>query len=177
MAIRGFNQISPKIDPSAYVDDMALVIGDVRIGSNSSVWPMTVVRGDVNSITIGEMSNIQDGCVLHVTHKSEHRPEGYPLTIGDRVTIGHKVILHGCRIEDECLIGMGATVMDNVTVPKHTMIGAGSLVPPGKQLESGYLYVGSPVKRVRPLTEEEKAYFTYSAEHYQRLMQQHQSAD
>ncbi|MBD3671067.1 MAG: gamma carbonic anhydrase family protein [Gammaproteobacteria bacterium] len=175
MAIRPFNTHTPAIDPSAYVDEMALVIGEVSIGVDSSIWPMCVVRGDVNSIHIGEASNIQDGSVLHVSHRSESNPEGFALIIGNRVTVGHKVVLHGCRIGDDCLIGMGSVVMDGAIVEDRVMLGAGSLVPPGKTLESGYLYLGSPVKRIRKLSQEELDYFSYSARHYVKLMQAHRN--
>ena len=175
MAIRDYLAVKPVIDASAYVDEAALVIGEVTIGRQSSVWPMTVVRGDVNHIVIGDETNIQDGSVLHVTHKNEHKPEGNPLLIGDRVTVGHKVMLHGCQIGNDCLIGMGSVVMDGVVIEDNVLIGAASLVPPGKHLESGYLYLGNPIKRVRALSEQELSYFSYSAQHYVKLMLQHQS--
>ena len=174
MTLRDFQTHSPNIDASAYVDETALVIGEVSIGLQSSVWPMSVLRGDVNSITIGAESNIQDGSVLHVSHRNAHNPDGHPLVIGDRVTVGHKVILHGCRIGNECLIGMGSVVMDGVVVEERVLIGAASLVPPGKRLQSGYLYLGNPVRRIRQLTEQELDYFAYSAQHYVRLMKHHQ---
>lgn len=173
MAIRSFLASSPKIDASAYVDETALVIGEVTIGRQSSIWPMTVIRGDVNGIVIGNESNIQDGSVLHVTHKSEHRPEGNPLLLGDRVTVGHKVILHGCQIGNDSLIGMGCVIMDGVVIEEQVLVGAGSLVSPGKRLETGYLYMGNPARRVRALSEEELANFRYSAQHYVKLMQQY----
>ncbi|MDH5360440.1 MAG: gamma carbonic anhydrase family protein [Gammaproteobacteria bacterium] len=173
MAIRTFLASSPQIDASAYVDETALVIGEVTIGRQSSIWPMTVIRGDVNGIVIGNESNIQDGSVLHVTHKSEHRPEGNPLLLGDRVTVGHKVILHGCQIGNDSLIGMGSVIMDGVVIEEQVLVGAGSLVSPGKRLETGYLYMGNPARRVRALSEDELAYFRYSAQHYVRLMQQY----
>jgi carbonic anhydrase/acetyltransferase-like protein (isoleucine patch superfamily) len=169
MALRPYRGITPEIAASAYVDDMALVAGDVVIGEDSSVWPMCVLRGDVNSIRIGQASNIQDGSVLHVTHRSEANPEGHALVVGDRVTVGHKVILHGCTIGNDCLIGMGSTVMDGVVIEERVLLGAGSLVPPGKTLESGYLYLGNPVRRARPLRKAELEYFEYSARHYVRL--------
>jgi len=145
------------------------VIGEVKLGDDASVWLGVVIRGDVNHIEIGAGSNIQDLSILHVSHKSSWDPAGSPLIIGNHVTIGHQVILHGCTIEDECLIGMGSIVMDKVLVQKHVLVGAGSLVPEGKVLESGHLYLGSPARKVRKLTGQELAHFMYSAEHYMRL--------
>lgn len=174
--IRKFENHTPNIHIAAYIDETALVSGEVDIGEDSSVWPMTVIRGDVNAIKIGKRSNIQDASVLHVTHASnEHSVKitdaqiGYPLIIGDDVTIGHKALLHACVIHDRVLVGMGATVMDGVVIEQETIIAAGSLVPPKKTLESGYLWVGSPAKKARPLTDKEKKYLKYSAEHYVRL--------
>lgn len=148
------------------MDPTAIVIGDVEIGAGSSVWPLTVVRGDIHKIRIGKRTSVQDGSVLHVTHAGPYNPDGFPLIIGDEVTIGHKVMLHGCTIGNRILIGMGAIVMDGVSVEDEVVIGAGSLVPPGKVLEGGYLYVGSPVRQVRPLSGKEKDYFKYTAQRY-----------
>ena len=173
MNIRDFDGITPELSEGVFVDSAALVQGDVSIGKDSSIWPMTVVRGDVNSISIGERTNIQDGCVLHVTHEGPFG-EGRSLIIGNDVTVGHKAVLHACEIHDLCLIGMSATVLDGAVVNKQVMVGAGSLVPPKKVLESGYLYLGSPVKRIRALNEKEIAYLQYSSEHYVRLKQRHQ---
>jgi carbonic anhydrase/acetyltransferase-like protein (isoleucine patch superfamily) len=173
MSKRHFESHQPDIHPTCYIDEQALVVGEVGIGADSSVWPMSVVRGDVNSIEIGQRTNIQDGSVLHVTHDSEYAEGGMPLVIGSDVTVGHKVVLHACRLEDSCLIGMGSIVLDGAVVRSGSMIGAGALVPPGKLLEGGYLYLGSPVKRVRELTEKEKRYLHYSAAHYVRLKNRH----
>jgi carbonic anhydrase/acetyltransferase-like protein (isoleucine patch superfamily) len=173
MSIRPFKDKVPKIDPDAYVDETALVIGDVTIGEDSSLWPMTVARGDVHSIKIGKRTNIQDACVLHVTHDGEFSPGGFPLTVGDDVTVGHRVTLHACTVGNLCLIGMSSTIMDGAVIGDKVIIGAGSLVPTGKELESGYLYVGSPVKRVRELNEKEVAFLGYSAMHYAHLKNQH----
>jgi carbonic anhydrase/acetyltransferase-like protein (isoleucine patch superfamily) len=159
----------PEIGEQTYLHPSAQVIGDVHIGRDSSIWCNTVLRGDVNRIVIGECSNIQDFAMGHVSHKSAAKPAGSPLHIGNYVTIGHSVILHGCTIEDECLIGMGSIVMDDAVVGKHVMLGAGSLVSPGKVLDSGHLYVGRPAVKVRPLTADEIAYLRYSAEHYVRV--------
>jgi carbonic anhydrase/acetyltransferase-like protein (isoleucine patch superfamily) len=176
MSVRRFEGHQPDIHASVYIDEQALVVGEVSIGEDSSVWPMSVVRGDVNSIEIGERTNIQDGSVLHVTHDSEYAEGGMPLVIGSDVTVGHKVILHACQVEDGCLIGMGATVLDGALIRAGSMIGAGALVPPGKVLESGYLYLGSPVKQVRELTEKEKRFLQYSAAHYVRLKNRHKAS-
>jgi carbonic anhydrase/acetyltransferase-like protein (isoleucine patch superfamily) len=169
MPISNYLDASPQLADRVYCHDTAQVIGDVRLGEDSSVWCNAVLRGDVNHIVVGRCSNIQDFVMCHVSHKTDSKPQGSPLIIGDYVTIGHSAILHGCRIGDECLVGMGAIVMDDVVVPNQVMIGAGSLVPPGKQLESGFLYVGRPAEKVRPLTAQEIAWLRYSAEHYVRV--------
>ena len=173
MTIRKFEEFEPEIAETAFVDEAAVVIGNVKLGADSSVWPMCSVRGDVNSISIGKRTNIQDGSVLHVTHDSEYAPGGASLDVGDDVTVGHNVVLHACTIENECLIGMGAVVLDGAVVQSGAMVGAGSLVPPGKALEGGYLWLGSPVKKVRELSEKEKAFFKYSAVHYVKLKSRH----
>ena len=173
MTIRSFEGKTPNIHPTAYVDETALVIGDVTIGAHTSIWPMCVLRGDVHSISIGERSNIQDGTIVHVTHDGEYSPGGSPTYIGNDVTVGHAAIIHACTLEDECLIGMNTTVLDRAVVKKHVMVGAGSVVGPGKELESGFLYVGSPTKQVRPLTEKQVSYFIYSAKNYVDLAARH----
>ena len=173
MAIRSYQQFTPQLGERAFVDASAVVLGDVEIGADSSVWPMAVVRGDMHSIRIGARTSVQDGSVLHITHAGPFNPAGHPLLIGDEVTIGHNVTLHGCTLGNRILVGMGSIVMDGVVVEDEVVIGAGSLVPPGKRLESGYLYVGSPVKQVRPLTEQERSYFAYSATNYVRLKDLH----
>lgn len=167
--IASYQGVAPQLGAGVYIHPAAHVIGDVGLGDEVSVWPGTVIRGDVNHIRIGAGSNIQDGSVLHVSHKSSWDPGGSPLIIGSNVTVGHKVILHGCTIADECLIGMGSIVMDKVVIEPRVLLGAGSLVPEGRVLESGYLYLGSPVRKVRPLSERELAHFLYSAQHYIRL--------
>jgi carbonic anhydrase/acetyltransferase-like protein (isoleucine patch superfamily) len=173
--IRSFESTTPSIADDAWIDDSAVVIGDVHIASLSSVWPMTVIRGDVNQIRIGSATNIQDGCILHVSHDSYYLPAGRSLTLGNRVTVGHKAILHGCEIADACLIGMGCTILDGAVLGPYTMLGAGSLVTSGKQLEGGYLWLGSPARKLRPLSDQELAYLDYSAEHYVRLAQRHRA--
>lgn len=175
MAIRDFEKHTPTIAASAYVDEQAVVIGDVELGEDVSVWPMTVIRGDVNRIRIGARSNIQDGSVLHVTHDSEHAPGGYPLEIGEGVTVGHKVILHACTIGNYCLVGMGSTVLDGAVLEDKVMLGANSLVSPGKRLVSGYLYLGSPAQQVRKLKDSEMAWLEYSAAHYVVLKNRYQA--
>lgn len=168
MAISSYLDTTPVLGDRVYLHPSCQVIGDVSIGDDSSVWCNTVLRGDVNRISIGRGSNVQDLTMGHVSHKTAEKPDGSPLIIGDYVTVGHSVILHGCTIGDECLIGMGSLVMDDVVIPDRVMIGAGSLVSPGKVLESGMLYVGRPAKAVRALTIDEIAYLRYSAEHYVR---------
>ena len=167
-ALRGFKKWFPTLAESTWVDASAVVIGDCELGEDVSVWPNATLRGDVNAIRVGARSNIQDGCVCHTTHSSD-MTQGSECLVGEDVTVGHNVVLHGCVIEDQCLIGMGSVVLDNAVVRSQVMIGAKSLVPPNKELESGYLYLGSPVKKIRPLTDEEKAFFKYSAGHYVRL--------
>jgi len=165
-SIEAFQHKLPEIAESVYIHPSATIIGAVTIGKDSSIWPGTVVRGDVNHISIGHGTNVQDLSMLHVSHQSSWDPEGAPLVIGNHVTIGHQVLLHGCTIEDECLIGMGSIVMDKAIVQKHVLLAAGSLVPEGKLLESGYLYMGRPAKRIRKLTDAEVEHFMYSANHY-----------
>lgn len=169
MTTGSFEGIHPLIDSTAYIHDQALVVGDVEIGRHSSVWPFTVIRGDVNRIRIGSQTNLQDNSVLHVTHDGPYHPGGYALQVGDDVTVGHRVILHGCRVGNQCLIGMGAIVMDGAVLHDRVLLGAGSLVPPGKELEGGYLWLGQPAKRVRELTGQEIESLAYSAQHYVRL--------
>jgi carbonic anhydrase/acetyltransferase-like protein (isoleucine patch superfamily) len=169
MSIRKFNGVLPKIGHSTYIDDSAVVIGNVTIGNNASIWPATVIRGDVESISIGDDTNIQDGSVLHVTHYGKFTNRGYPLTIGKGVTVGHRAIAHACTIGDYCLIGMGAIIMDDAVIEDYVMLGAGALVPSGKTLESGHLYVGSPAKLVRPLKDSEREFLVYSSQHYIEL--------
>ncbi len=167
--IQTFEGHTPDINSSAWIHPTALVIGDVTIGANSSVWPMAVIRGDIHKIRIGHTTNIQDGSILHVTHDSQFVPGGYPLIIGNNIIIGHQVVLHGCEIQDYCLIGIGVRVLDGAIIEPYSFIGAGSLVPPGKRLSSGSLWLGSPVRCVRALTDKERANIEYSAKHYANL--------
>ncbi len=169
MKIRSFQGIGPTISGSAYIDPDAIIIGDVTIGEDSSIWPNAVIRGDLHSITIGKRTNIQDGSVLHVTANNKLIPGGAPLVIGNDVTVGHNATLHGCTIEDFALIGMGAIVLDGSVVKEKALIAAGSVVSPGTIVEGGHLWVGNPAKMVRPLTDEELEYLEYSAHHYINL--------
>ncbi len=169
MSVRNFQNIAPSIADSAYIDPNACVIGDVHVGADSSFWPMAVARGDVHHIRIGDRTNIQDGSILHVTSDTPFTPGGFPLTIGNDVTVGHGAILHACTIENFCLIGMGATVLDGAVVADKTLVAAGALVPPGKTLESGYLWIGSPAKKARPLSQKELDYLSFSSQHYVEL--------
>ena len=173
MKLRTFKSAWPHVNDSAYVDPLASVIGDVVIGPDSSVWPMTVIRGDVNHIRIGARSNVQDGSIVHVTHPHAARPQGNAVAIGDDVTIGHRVVIHGCTIGNECLIGIGAIILDGAVLQERVLLGAGSLVTEGKVLESGYLYLGSPARQVRALSDEELKGFKYSAQHYVQLKNDH----
>ena len=168
-AIRPFDSKYPTLGERVYIDPYATVIGDVSLANDVSVWPMAVIRGDVNSIHIGEACNIQDAAILHVTHDGPFTPGGRPLYLGQGVTVGHQAVLHACHIEDYCLIGMGALILDAVHIESHVMVAAGSIVPPGKRLLSGYLYLGNPARAVRVLTSEELSNLPYSADHYVRL--------
>lgn len=171
--LRAFQGTRPRIGARCWIDPTAVLIGDVHLGDESSVWPLTVIRGDINTIRIGRRSSVQDGSVLHVTHDGPYNPGGYSLTVGDAVTIGHQVTLHGCSLGNRILVGMATVVMDGAVVEDEVIIGAGSLVTPGKTLESGHLYVGRPAQAVRPLTERERAYFDYTAQRYVDLARQY----
>lgn len=168
-SVRSFKGIRPSLGDHSYIDVTATVIGDVVLGENSSVWPLCAIRGDVNSIRIGERCNIQDGTVIHVSRADEKNPDGFATLIGDDVTIGHKALLHGCTIGNRVLVGMGSIVLDGVTVEDDVMIGAGTLVTPGKTLASGFLYTGSPAKPRRALSDNEKASMVDNAAHYVKL--------
>lgn len=171
--IRKFEGKQPQLAKGVFIDDSALVLGDVTIGEDASVWPMAAVRGDVNRILIGARTNVQDNSVLHVTHDGPYTPGGVPLLIGDDVTVGHNVILHACTIGNRCLIGMGAIVMDKAVLEDEVFIAAGALVTPGKKLRGGYLYRGNPAVEARPLTQDELDNLHYSAQHYVRLKNRH----
>lgn len=173
MTIRDFANLKPKVHLSAFVDETALVMGDATLDEDSSIWPMAVVRADINAIYVGKRSNVQDGTIIHVTHAGKHNPDGYETWVGDDVTIGHRCILHGCTIANRCLIGMGVCLMDGSKVEANVIIGAGSLVPPGKVLTSGHLWLGSPARCIRPLTAQELEFLGYSANYYSQLKNKH----
>ncbi len=163
---RPYKGIYPTLSEGVYVDESAVLVGDIHIGKDSSIWPLVAARGDVNHIRIGARTNIQDGCVLHVTRTSFDDDEGFPLTIGDDVTLGHRAMLHGCTLGNRILVGMAAVIMDGAVVGDDVIIGGGALIAPGKHLESGYLYVGSPARRMRALNDSEKDFLKESAANY-----------
>jgi carbonic anhydrase/acetyltransferase-like protein (isoleucine patch superfamily) len=168
--LRPFRGHVPTLGQRCWIDPAASLIGDVVLGDDVSLWPGTVVRGDVNSIRIGDRTNLQDGAIVHVTHAGPYGPPGgFPTTIGNDVTIGHGAIVHACTIGDACLIGMGAIVLDGVVVQSHAFVGAGALVPPGKTVGTGELWVGNPARCVRKLGDAEIEQLHYSAQHYVRL--------
>ncbi|WP_137168945.1 gamma carbonic anhydrase family protein [Marinomonas sp. FW-1] len=169
MVMKSFRGKTPQLGDRVWVDDSAVIIGDVNIGEDSSVWPLVAIRGDMHRIRIGARTSIQDNSCLHITHASTYKPEGHPLTIGDDVTVGHMAMLHGCTIGSRVLVGMSTTILDGAVIEDEVIIGAGSLVPPGKRLESGFMYMGSPVKQVRPLNDKEIEYFQYAGLNYVKL--------
>jgi len=167
--MKSFRGKTPQLGDRVWVDDSAVIIGDVTIGEDSSVWPLVAIRGDMHSIRIGARTSVQDNSCLHITHASTYKPEGYPLNIGDDVTVGHMAMLHGCTIGNRVLVGMGTTILDGAVIEDEVIIGAGSLVPPGKCLETGFMYMGSPVKQIRPLNDKEIEYFQYAGLNYVKL--------
>jgi carbonic anhydrase/acetyltransferase-like protein (isoleucine patch superfamily) len=169
MPIRPYRDVTPQLGNGVYIDATALVIGDVTLGDDASIWPMTVLRGDVNFIRIGARTNIQDGCVVHVSRPFPGNPTGWPTIVGDDVVVGHNVVLHGCTIGNRCLVGIGSVVLDGAVVDDEVKIGAGSVVAPGKRLARGGLYLGSPARRVRDLTPAEIERFSHDATHYVSL--------
>jgi carbonic anhydrase/acetyltransferase-like protein (isoleucine patch superfamily) len=173
MAVRKFKDKQPRIGNFVFIDESAVVIGDVILDDDVSIWPTTVLRGDVESIRVGAGTNVQDGSVLHVTHEGKYSGQGYPLIIGKGVTIGHKAVVHACRVGNYCLIGMGAIILDGAVIEDYVILGAGSLVPSGKKLESGYLYVGSPARQIRPLKDSESEFLDYYYQHYIELKNEH----
>jgi carbonic anhydrase/acetyltransferase-like protein (isoleucine patch superfamily) len=171
--IRSFKGVTPSLGARNYIDQAAVVIGDVTLGDDVSVWPCAVIRGDMHSIRIGHRSNVQDNAVLHITHASDFNPGGFPLAIGDDVIIGHRAILHGCTIGNKILIGNGAIINDGAIVEDEVIIGAGCMVPPGKTLESGYVYIGNPCRQARPVSDKERTFFKYSPQNYVNLKDQY----
>ena len=167
--LRPYNGKIPELGKDVYIDESAVVIGDTTLGDDVSVWPCAVIRGDMHWIRVGPRTSVQDNAVLHITHASDFNPNGWPLSIGEDVTIGHGACLHGCTVGNRVLIGIAATVLDGAIIEDEVIIGAGTLVPPGKKLESGYLYIGNPCKRARPLKDSEKVFFRYSAQNYLNL--------
>lgn len=168
-SLRSFKGVLPTLGARAYVDPAATVIGDVVLGDDVSIWPGAVLRGDVHYIRVGARSNIQDGTIVHVTHDGPYSPGGFPTLIGEGVTIGHAAVIHACTIEDYCLIGMHATVLDGAVVKKYGFVGAGSVLPPGKVVGERELWLGNPAQRVRLLTDKQIEQLHYSADHYVRL--------
>ena len=171
--VRPWRDIRPVLGARVYVDPAASVVGDVTLGDDSSVWPSAVIRGDVNVIRVGARTSIQDCSVLHGTHDGPYNPGGFAVVIGDEVTVGHRVVLHGCTVGNRCLIGMGAVVMDGVVTGDEVIIGAGALVTPGTRCEPRSLYVGSPARRVRALSEREIGQLAYMADWYVKLKDQY----
>lgn len=155
-----YRGVLPRVDPEAFVHGTAVLIGDVAVGAWSSIWPNTTLRGDDGPIVVGEKSSIQDGSVVHMTRGTS------TVTVGDRVTVGHSVTLHGCTIEDDCIIGMGAVVLDNAVVERGCIVGAGALIPPGKRVPAGSLVVGSPFRVVRTCTEADREMIEFSWREY-----------
>lgn len=166
---RAYKNHSPTLGQRVYIDPQACVIGQAKLADDVSVWPMTVVRADVCTITVGARTNLQDGSILHVNGPSGDHPDGWPMVIGADVTVGHQAILHACTVGDRSLIGMGSTVLDGAIIEDEVLLAAGSLVTPGKRLERGHLYAGRPAKPVRPLSADELAFFSESAAHYAEL--------
>lgn len=167
--IKPFLGKQPVIDPTAFVAEQAVLIGDVVVGARSSIWFGAVVRGDVFHIRIGEETSIQDNSVLHVTHGQ------FATHVGNQVTVGHNVTLHGCTVGNRCIIGMGAILLDQAVIEDRCIVGAGALVTPGTRIPSGHLAVGSPARAKRPLTEEELAWLEASAAHYVELVEKYRS--
>ena len=164
--IRTFEGFHPQLGPGSFVDDAAVVSGRVHLGARSSVWPCAVIRGDTDTIAIGHDTNVQDGAVLHAD-------DGVPCTVGRRVTIGHRAIVHGCTVADDVLIGMGAIVMNQAVIGEHSMVAAGALVPEGSTVPPGSLVVGIPGRVVRETTTDERAAIAASAAHYVAMIVRH----
>ena len=169
MKLRPYREWQPLVGQRVWIDPAATVIGRVTIGDDASIWPGAVLRGDVNRIAIGARTSIQDGSILHVASDRLAGEGGIPLLVGADVTVGHRVILHACTVGDRCLIGMGAILMDGVVVGDEAIVGAGTLVPAGKRIPPRTLWVGSPARQARSLSEQEIAFLAASAAHYVAL--------
>lgn len=172
-SVRTFQGISPRLGHRVYIDPAATVIGNVTLADDASVWPGAVIRGDMQSIEVGHRSNVQDSAVLHTTHDSEFNPGGWRLVIGDDVVIGHRAILHSCTLGNRILVGNGAVINDAAVIEDEVIVGAGCGVPAGKTLESGFVYVGNPCRKLRPVTEKETRFFLHSPAHYVKLKDQY----
>ncbi len=166
----------PQLGERVYVDPAATVIGEVDLADDVSVWPGTIIRGDVNFIRIGARTNVQDGTIVHVSHHSPYNKGGYPTLIGEDVTVGHGTIIHACTIEDLCLIGMGACILDGATVKKYGFVGAGAVVGPGKTVGEAELWLGNPARFARKLSDKEIESLHYSSAHYVRLKDRYLNA-
>ncbi|MBI4395750.1 MAG: gamma carbonic anhydrase family protein [Elusimicrobia bacterium] len=164
--IRDYDGVRPEVPPTAFVHETAVVIGKVRLGAHASLWPGVVLRGDMEEIVVGEGTNLQDNTVVHTDH-------GFPTVLGNGVTVGHAAILHGCRVGDHSLIGMGAILLNGSVVEEDAMVAAGSLLSPGKRVPGGHLAMGSPAKIMRPLTPEEIQRNRKSAEQYVEFKDKH----
>ncbi len=175
MALRHYKEHYPQFDDSVYIDDSAVIVGQIKLAPDVSIWPLVAARGDVNKIEIGARTNVQDGSVLHVTRISPANPDGFPLIIGEDVTVGHKCMLHGCILGDRILVGMGAIIMDGAIVQDDVFIAAGAVVTPNKILESGYLYIGNPARQARRLKDSEQQFLAQSADNYVRLKNEYLS--
>ncbi|MEO5626635.1 MAG: gamma carbonic anhydrase family protein [Dokdonella sp.] len=162
-AIRNSHGSVPRVSPLAYIDPSAQVVGHVQVGDYASIWPCSVVRADAHAIRIGARSNVQDGALLHVSHDALFMLGGFALTIGDNVTIGHDAALHGCCVQDACLIGVRATILDGTLIKKHSIVGAGAVVTQGKVVGEGELWLGDPARYLRMLSDEEIEQIYYSA--------------
>lgn len=174
--LRTYRGVLPKLGARVYLDPAATVIGDVELGDDVSVWPGVVLRGDVERIRIGARTNVQDGAIVHVTHDGPYTPGGSPCRVGADVTVGHAAMLHACTVEDCCLIGMHATILDGAVVRRHAFVGAGALVAPGKVVGAGELWVGNPARCVRRLSDREIEALQYSAAHYVELKDEYLAA-